>query len=313
MDCYNDFGSWLRSRFPYKVQKISVDAGFTCPNRDGHVSFGGCIFCNNKTFNPSYTHKNNIHEKNQSLNQTVKQQIEEGKQFFSRKYPNMRYIAYFQAYSNTYAPLETLRRKYEEALDCEDVVGLVIGTRPDCVNDKILDYIEKLSRQTFVIVEYGIESTNEQTLFQINRGHTFECARKTIEDTALRGIITGGHVILGLPCEDANENLKQADIISSTKLNILKIHQLQIVKGTVLAQKFATNPFKLYTLDEYIALLTKYIQRLRPDIILERFTSQSPKNMLIAPDWGIKNHEFTNLLVNHMKKLGARQGQLYNI
>ena len=298
---YNDYGTWLRSRFPFKVQKISVDAGFTCPNRDGRISNGGCTFCNNDTFNPSYCDKN----------RSVKEQLDTGKRFFARKYPDMRYLAYFQAFTNTYAPLETLKRLYEEALNTEDVVGIVIGTRPDCVSPALLDYLAALARQSFVSVEYGIESTNDATLKRINRGHTFDCARRAIAETAARGITTGGHVILGLPGEDEAESLRQAADISATAIRTLKIHQLQIIRGTRLAHEYTERPFHLYSPDEYIALLTEYIRRLRPGIVLDRFTSQSPSDMLVAPRWGLKNHEFANLLANHMRRTGARQGQLY--
>lgn len=298
---YNDFGRWLREKFPYKVQKISVNAGLSCPNRDGRISYGGCTFCDNNTFSPSYC----------DGNRPVAEQLKIGKDFFSRKYPNMHYLAYFQAYTNTYAPIDSLRRLYEEALAVDKVIGVVIGTRPDCVNDHLLDYLETLSRQAFVIVEYGIESTNDDTLKRINRGHTFNCSQRAIEETTGRGIITGGHVILGLPGEDYNESLRQAVDISETKLDLLKIHQLQIIKGTTLAVEYERCPFKLYTPEEYVSLLTEYIRRLRPDMVLDRFTSQSPGNMLLAPCWGLKNHEFADMLVNHMRKVGAFQGQAY--
>ncbi len=296
---YNDFGNWLRSKFPFKIQKISIDAGFSCPNRDGKISRGGCSFCDNNTFNPPYCDRN----------KTIRQQVELGKQFFKRKYSDMRYLAYFQAYTNTYGDVEILKVMYEEALDTEDVVGIVIGTRPDCVDTKILDFLESLSRQTFVIVEYGIESANDDTLRRINRGHTFECSRKAIEETAQRGIITGGHIILGLPGEDETESLRQAKMISDTKLDILKIHQLQIIRGTRLAEEYNEHPFHLYTAEEYMKLLAQYIQLLRKDIVLERFVSQAPKGLLIAPDWGLKNYEFTNLFVNYLNKTGAYQGK----
>lgn len=304
MDCYNDFGTWLRSRFPFKVQKISVDGGFSCPNRDGRISHGGCSFCDNDTFSPAYC-------RHEGVPRSISKQIEEGKRFFSRKYPDMRYLVYFQAYSNTYAPLDVLKRRYEEALGADGVVGIVVGTRPDCVDDKTLDYLSSLARQTFLIVEYGIESTNDATLRAINRGHTFECSRHAIDETAGRGIITGGHVIVGLPGEGEDECMRQAEAVSATRLNILKIHQLQVIRGTRLAEEYAKEPFRLFTADEYIRLLTRYIQRLRPDIILDRFTSQAPDGMLIAPRWGIKNHEFADMLANHLKRTGARQGQLY--
>ena len=298
---YNDYGQWIRERFPFRVQKISIDAGFSCPNRDGHIGLGGCIYCDNRTFNPSYC----------SGRKSIKEQVEEGEKFFARKYNNMKYIAYFQAYTNTYAPLDKLKRMYEEALSVDGVVGLAIGTRPDCMPDALLDYLEGLNRQTFLIVEYGIETANDETLRRINRGHTFQCARETVARTAARGILTGGHVILGLPGEDAEESIRQADIISAMQLNILKIHQMQIIRGTRLAELYAREPFHVYSVDEYIGLICEYIQHLRPDLVLERFVSQSPKGMVVAPQWGLKNHEFTNLLVNRMKREGIRQGQKF--
>lgn len=292
---YNDYGTWIREQFPFRVQKISVDAGFSCPNRDGKVGRGGCVFCDNRTFNPAYCERE----------KSITEQIIAGKEFFKRKYPDMKYLAYFQAYSNTYADVETLKRRYEEALSVEDVVGIVIGTRPDCVPDDTLDYLDKLNRQTFMIVEYGIESANDETLRIINRGHSFECSADAVRRTTDRGIITGGHVIIGLPGEGPEECLRQADIISSLPLNILKLHQMQVVKGTRLAEM---NPYIYNKVEDYIRLVAEYISRLRPDLILERFVSQSPKGMVIAPSWGLKNHEFTNLLDNYLREHDITQG-----
>lgn len=289
---YNDFGSWIRKQFPFRVQKISIDAGFTCPNRDGRFGRGGCVFCDNHTFNPKYCRPT----------RTITEQLEDGKRFFGKKYPEMKYLAYFQAYSNTYAPEETLRKLYEEALNVKDVVGIVVGTRPDCVNDEILNYLEELNRKTFLIVEYGIESCNNETLKLINRGHDFACTQQAIEATAKRGIYVGGHIILGLPGEDRSESLRQAPIISSLPLTILKIHQMQIIKGTKLEQIYKENPFPVYSVEEYVELVTDYIQILRKDLILERFVSQSPPELLLAPKWNIKNYEFTNLINNRLKE-----------
>lgn len=300
---YNDFGTWIRARFPFKVQKISIDAGFTCPNRDGRTGTGGCTYCDNRTFNPTYCDRR----------KTVSEQLEEGKAFFARKYPEMRYLAYFQAYTNTYAPVSSLATMYEEALCTENVVGIVIGTRPDCINETLLDYLKTLSRRAFVLIEYGIETANNTTLRRINRGHTFECTQRAIEMTHRRGILVGGHIILGLPGEDAAESIRQAPIISSLPLDILKIHQMQIIRGTVLAREYARKPFHIYNIDEYIQLIIDYIARLRKDLILERFVSQSPADLLIAPKWGLKNYEFTNRLVNRMKKIGAFQGMNYHL
>ena len=297
---YYDYGTWIRRRFPFRVQKISVDAGFTCPNRDGRLSTGGCIYCDNRTFNPAYCQRRD----------SITLQLEAGKQFFARKYPEMKYLAYFQAYTNTYASVDHLKAIYEEALCVQDIVGIVIGTRPDCVSDELLDYLEDLNRRTFLIVEYGVESANDETLQRINRGHSFEQSRMAIEKTHQRSILTGAHIILGLPGEDAQVSLRQAPVISSLPIDILKIHQMQSIRGTRLAEEFERNPFHIYDIDEYIQLIASYIQRLRKDLILERFVSQSPKELLIAPHWGLKNHEFTDLLNNYLKQHNIHQGDL---
>lgn len=302
---YNDFPTFLKRFFSGKVQKISINAGFTCPNRDGTVGYGGCTYCNNQTFNPEYCR----------TEKSVSVQLEEGKRFFAHKYPEMKYLAYFQAYTNTYGELEMLKRKYEEALAVDDVVGLVIGTRPDCMSDTLLDYLETLAQRTFVLVEYGIESTLDRTLHRINRGHTWQTAVDAVQRTAVRGLPVGGHVILGLPGESREDMLGQAADISRLPLDTLKLHQLQLIRGTRMAREYEERPedFHLFDdVDEYIALVVDYIQRLRPDLVLERFVSQSPKELLLAPDWGLKNYEFNHRLQKRMKEQDAWQGKLYN-
>lgn len=214
----------------------------------------------------------------------------------------MKYLAYFQAYTNTYGSVQHLMKLYDEALQVENVVGLVIGTRPDCVSDELLDYFTQLNKRTFLLVEYGVESCNDKTLALINRGHDFACSRRMIERTAERGIRTGAHIILGLPGEDRTESIRQAPIISSLPLTTLKIHQMQIIRGTKLAKMYNENPFHLYTVDEYIELIADYIALLRKDLVLERFVSQSPAELLIAPKWGLKNYEFTNRLHNYLRR-----------
>lgn len=300
---YNDFTGFLAGHFPGKVQKISINAGFTCPNRDGKAGYGGCTYCNNQTFNPAYCR----------TEKSVACQLEEGKLFFAHKYPQMKYLAYFQAYTNTYAELEVLKRKYEEALSVKDVVGLVIGTRPDCMPDALLDYLAELNRHTFVLVEYGIESTNDETLQRINRGHTFAVSADAVRRTAARGIPVGGHIILGLPGEDREMMIAQAGTLSELPLTTLKLHQLQLIKGTRMAHEYEQCPdaFHLYTADEYIDLVIEYVEHLRPDLVLERFLSQSPPELLIAPDWGLKNYEFTNKVRKRMKEMNAYQGKYY--
>ncbi|MDO4180575.1 MAG: TIGR01212 family radical SAM protein [Bacteroidales bacterium] len=300
---YNDFNTILARHFPGKVQKISINAGFTCPNRDGKAGYGGCTYCNNQTFNPAYC----------QTEKSVACQLEEGKLFFAHKYPQMKYLAYFQAYTNTYGELEVLKRKYEEALAVKDVVGLVIGTRPDCMPDALLDYLTELNRHTFVLVEYGIESTNDETLRRINRGHTFAVSAAAVRRTAARGIPVGGHIILGLPGEDREIIIAQAGTLSELPLTTLKLHQLQLIKGTRMAHEYEQCPdaFHLYTADEYIDLVIEYVEHLRPDLVLERFLSQSPPELLIAPDWGLKNYEFTNKVRKRMKEMNAYQGKYY--
>ena len=255
---YNEFTFFLKKYFPYKVQKISLNAGFTCPNRDGTKGLGGCTYCNNQTFNPEYC----------KTEKSVTRQLEEGKQFFAHKYPDMKYLAYFQAYTNTYAELEGLKGKYEEALSVDGVVGLVIGTRPDCMPDPLLRYLEELNKHTFLLVEYGIETTRDVTLKRINRGHTYADTVETVNRTAACGILTGGHVILGLPGETHDEIIAQAAELSRLPLTTLKMHQLQLIRGTKMAREFECRPedFHLFSVDEYIDLVIDYVEHLRPDL-----------------------------------------------
>ena len=302
---YNDFSTFLHRHFPDRVQKISLHAGFTCPNRDGTKGRGGCTYCNNQTFNPDYCRTGRI----------ITGQLEEGKRFFARKYPTMQYLAYFQAYTNTYGELEELKRKYEEALAVDGVVGLVIATRPDCMPDVLLDYLEALNRRTFLLVEYGIESTRNDTLRRINRGHTWEESIDAVKRTAGRGIRWGAHVILGLPGEMPGDIVAQARDLSSLPLTTLKLHQLQLIRGTRMAREYEEHPedFHLFGMQEYLNVVVDYLEHLRPDIVLERFISQSPKEWLMAPDWGLKNYEFNHLLQKRMRQLGAYQGKKYEM
>ena len=290
---YREFGSWLQVRFGCKVQKISVNAGFTCPNRDGTVGWGGCTFCNNQTFNPAYC----------TPSKSVSRQIEEGKAFFSRKYPDMKYLAYFQAYTNTYGSLGHLRSVYEEALGVEDVVGIVIGTRPDCMPPDLLQYLADLSSRTFLIVEYGVESASEDTLLRINRGHTFAVSADAICRTAEKGIMVGAHLILGFPWERRAELMRQAKVIAGLPLTTLKLHQLQIIRGTRLAEEYASHPWHVFTAEEYADLVLEYISYLPPNLVLERFVSQSPPEYVVAPRWGLKNHEFADIIRRKMRLL----------
>ena len=301
---FNDFGGYMRRNFNFKVQKISIDGGFTCPNRDGTKGTGGCTYCNNRTFNPAYCHRN----------RSVTEQMNEGIAFFAHKYPKMRYLAYFQAYTNTYDSLEVLRTRYEEALKVDGCVGLVIGTRPDCMPEELLDYLQELARRAYVMVEYGVESTDDATLRRINRGHDYATAVDTIRRTAARGLPVGVHIILGLPGEERVSLIRQARQLSELPITTLKLHQLQLIRGTRMAEEFDESPvdFHLFELDEYIEVVVDYLENLRPDIVVERFASQSPKELLIAPDWGLKNYELVEKIKRRMRERDTWQGKNYS-
>ena len=300
---YNDFSSFLRDCLGCKVQKITLDGGFTCPNRDGTLGRGGCTYCNNQTFSPAFCHRNRL----------IVEQMCEGIKFFAHKYPHMKYIAYFQAYTNTYASIDRLKALYEEALSVDGTMGIAIGTRPDCISDELLDYLSELSKRTFLIVEYGIESTYDATLRRINRGHDYATAIDAVERTAARGIRVGAHFILGLPGESHTMLVEQAAVISRLPLTTLKLHQLQLIRGTRMAQEYEEVPqdFSLFSLDDYVETVVDFVERLRPGIVLERFASSSPKELLIAPDWGIKNYELVEKVKRRMRERDTWQGKLY--
>lgn len=301
---YRDFTSYLSESFAFKVQKISVNAGFSCPNRDGSKGRGGCTYCNNKSFSPEYS----------ALIKTVSEQLKEGIEFFSHKYKEMKYLAYFQSYTNTYDSIDKLIKLYEEALAYPNVVGLVVSTRPDCMSKELLDYFEKIRANNFVLIEYGVESTLNKTLERVNRQHTFEESYDTIRNTAERGIPVGAHMILGLPGESYQEILSHATTLSILPLTTIKIHQLQIIKGTAMAKEYNLLPesFHIFGLDEYIDLCVDFSELLNPDFYIDRFASQSPKDMLIAPDWGVKNHELTQKIIKRFGERNTFQGNLYH-
>jgi uncharacterized protein len=301
---YNDYATWLRSQFHgQRIQKLSINAGFTCPNRDGSKSIHGCSYCNNTAFRPDYCVPSS----------SVTQQIDEGAEFFSHKYPNMRFLAYFQSYSNTYGDLTLLKSIYQEALAHEKIDGLVIGTRPDCVDDEILDMIGEIAKKVFVSIEYGLESTVDRTLDRINRQHTFQEAVDAIVNTKARNIHTGAHLILGLPGESEEELLSHATKLSALPIDSLKLHQLQIVKKTTFAVEYTRNPsdFHLFTLPEYIDLVIRFLELLNPAIAVDRFINQSPKEMLIAPNWGLKNFEVMQMVEKVLAERDTWQGRVY--
>ncbi len=300
---YNDFPTFFKKKFSERVQKVSIDAGFTCPNRDGSKGLGGCTYCNNKTFKPTYT----------NLDISVISQIQKGVDFFSKKYKAMKFIAYFQAYTNTYAPLDDLKKLYDEALQHPKIIGLVISTRPDTVSNELLDYLEELSKKIYVMVEFGLESHLDKSLQLINRGHTFSDSVWALHETAKRGINNCVHLILGLPGETRIDFLEQAKVISKLPVKNLKLHQLQIHKGTLLEKQYIQNPdeFNLFTAEYYIELVVDYLELLNPKIIVERFISEAPPEMLIAPKWGLKNFEFVAKVEKRLKVRNTWQGRLF--
>lgn len=300
---YNDFSSYFRKQFDGRVQKISVDGGFTCPNRDGSKAWNGCSYCNNKTFNPDYCR----------LEKTISDQVREGINFFSRKYSSMRYLVYFQAYSNTYADLSVLKERYEEALANPKVIGLVLGTRPDCVNEEILDYLAELSRSFYIMIEFGLESVKDETLRRINRGHSFAESVKALEAATKRNLHTCAHLILGLPGENYDDFLNQSRVISKLPVENLKLHQLQIHRGTRMAVEYLRDPahFNLFSVEDYLDLVVDYLELLNPAMVIERFVSQAPSGMVIAPKWGLKNYEFTAKLEKRLEARLTWQGKRY--
>lgn len=299
---YTEYGELLARIFPgRKVQKISIDAGHNCPNRDGTLGRGGCLYCNNAAFSPAYCHTAG----------TVAAQIEQGRAFFARKYPTMQYLVYFQAYTSTHAPFSELRKAYEEAMAQPGVCGLVIGTRPDCMSDELLEYLERTNRDRMpVMVEYGVETLHDTTLKLINRHHTAACAMDTIRRTVEAGLSTGVHLIMGLPGETCGMMLQSVKSVCEAGISSVKFHQLQVIKGTPLfriweaqrsgaalpAEYVNFPPVNTFSLDEYLELCAELTRIVPHSVAIERFTAQCPASLLASPCWGLKNHEFVHRL-----------------
>ena len=310
---YNAFPNYCVKAFGERLQKVSIDAGFTCPNRDGTLSLGGCDYCNNDAFNPSYC----------SAQNSITQQLKEGIDFLNIRYKKAaKYLAYFQAYSNTYKPLESLKKIYDEALRYPSVVGAIIGTRPDCVNEEILDYLSTLSQKHFVLVEYGVETCFDKTLSRINRGHTFAQSVKAIEMSAERNIKAGIHLIFGLPGETRDDILAMADIISVLPVHSLKMHQFQVVKGTRMEILYRENPadFYAFTRDEYIELVISFVEKLNPRIIIDRFAGEVPPRFLAGPSimkdasrGFIRNDQLIQIIEKRMEEKDTWQGKFFRL
>ena len=302
---FNSYAGYFRRLFGCRVQKLSVDAGFTCPNRDGYISKGGWAFFNNGAVTRSYC----------ITSKSVGQQIAEGIEFHRNRYRTaQRYLVYFQSFSNTYAPLERLRELYGEALAHPDVAGLVVGTRPDCVDERKLDYFASLARDHYVAVEYGIESTFDATLRAVNRGHDFACARRAVEMTAARGLPVGAHFILGLPGETDAMLLEQADRINALPLTTVKFHQLQVFRDTPMAAEYDAAPerFRFWEVYEYIDLFVEILRRLRSGLVVERFASEAPPRYHYGRNWGlVRNEQLLAMLEKRLEERDTYQGEFF--
>ena len=338
---FNSYSNYFTKQFGGRVQKISIDAGFSCPNRDGKISTGGCTFCSNEAFNPSYCRPE----------KSIKQQIEEGIKFHQRRYRRAnKYLAYFQPFSNTYKPLEELKRIYEQAfeamsyraspcidtlpptvgrydmhgeasvsmtskaLETPEIIGIIIGTRPDLVDEALLQYLNEIKQTHYVMLEYGVESVYDETLKRVNRGHDFATAEKAIHMTAEYGIPCGAHFIFDLPGESKTMMLDAADVISQLPLTTVKFHQLQIFKGTPMAEEYLEHPehFHLFDLGEYIDFVIDFAERLNPDIVIERFAGEVPPRYLVSEPWmKLRYDEVLSRIEKRMEERNTWQGRLY--
>ena len=304
---FNSYAAYFKRTFGSRMQKVTINAGFSCPNRDGKLSTGGCTFCRNDAFTPSYCQSE----------KSITQQIDEGIEFHRRRYRTaQRYLAYFQSFSNTYAPLERLRECYDEALAHPDIAGIVVGTRPDCIDEEKLDYFAELAKRKYVIIEYGVESCYDITLKRINRGHDFATAERAIRLTAERGIHCGAHFILGLPGESDEMLIEQVEKINSLPLTTIKFHQLQLFKDTPMAREYDLHPeeFRFWTVEEYIELFVEIVRRLRPDIVIERFAGEAPPRYHHLEGWGlVRNETLLMMLDKELERKNVHQGDIFNI
>ena len=304
---FNSYAAYFRRVFGHRMQKVTINAGFTCPNRDGKISTGGCTFCDNAAFTPSYC----------DARKSITQQIDEGIEFHRKRYRTaQQYLAYFQSFSNTYAPLERLREYYDEALAHPEIAGIVVGTRPDCVDEQKLDYFAELAQRKYVTIEYGVESCYDETLRRINRGHDFATAQRAIEMTAERGIHCGAHFILGLPGESDEMLISQVERINALPLTTIKFHQLQLFRGTPLAREWDEHPerFRFWSIEEYLDLFVEILRRLRPDIVVERFAGEAPPRYHHTEGWGlVRNEQLLAMLDKRLEERGVHQGEFFNI
>jgi len=295
---YNDLNTYLRNKFGCRVQKITVDAGMTCPNRDGSISTGGCIYCNDRGSGTG-AHARGL---------SITQQLEQGKAALSKRYKAKKFIAYFQSFSNTYAPVETLKSLYEEAMDVEDLVGISIGTRPDCIDQDKLALLQELAEKHLVWVEYGLQSAHDSTLSRINRGHDAACFARAVEETQNRGIQICAHVILGLPGETATHVHDTAKFISRLGIHGVKLHLLYVIKDTPLETMYQQGAYRCLTQSVYVNLVCDFLERISHDMIVQRLTSDPHAHQLVAPDWSLKKAEILSQIYSELERRDTRQG-----
>ncbi len=299
---YNSFGTMLKEKFGCRVYKVIVDAGFTCPNRDGTVAVGGCTYCNNDAFRP----------RGVDPRKPIPEQVGIGIEYLKRRYRARRFIVYFQPYSNTYAPLEHLMPLYESALDHPDVIGLAVGTRADCVDDAKIAWFENLARSRFVTLEYGLESVHDGTLERVNRGHDYACWLDAVRRTRNRGIRICAHLILGFPWESRDQMIAMAEAVSLAGIDYLKLHHLHVVRNTVMGREFLRRPFPLLEFEEYVELVVDFLERLNPEIALQRLFGLAPEEQLLGPCWGKSKAEVQHGIEQRLSERDTYQGRLFN-
>ncbi|MGI9553317.1 MAG: TIGR01212 family radical SAM protein [Thermodesulfobacteriota bacterium] len=299
---YNSYHDYLRERFGCRVHKVSLDMGFTCPNRDGNVAQGGCVYCNNDSFVPPYARSR----------YKMDFQIKHGIEYLKNRFKAEKFIIYFQAYTSTYGEAEELERMYKEALKYDGVVGLAVGTRSDCIDEEKIEIFERLARDYYVSIEYGIESIYDKTLEFMNRGHDYNSVLDAIELSKNRDLHIGTHIIVGMPTETEQEMLAMADEVSTLGVDTFKVHNLHIIKNTPLARMYKENPFNLFSYEEYLEFIVKFIERLSPDIMLERLFTDTPQDLLIAPKWKERHNEIIYGIKQALERKESYQGKMYN-
>jgi radical SAM protein (TIGR01212 family) len=298
---YNSYSGYIHKKYGERVQKITVHAGFTCPNRDGTLGNNGCIYCNNKSFIPAYCNPG----------ESIGKQIDKGIQFLANRYRVKKFFVYFQPYTNTYASLEMLVKLYQQALAREEVIGLTIGTRPDCIDQEKIAFLAELGKKYDITIEYGLESISDETLKRINRGHDFQSYLNALEMTSGKGINICTHIIIGFPWEDKKLWLKEAAVLSELPVDFLKIHQLHLVKDTELARKYMVKEFKILTFPEYLDVIVSFLEKLNPRIVIQRLFGEAPPDILLAPKWNKRNSEVLQEIEKEFSKRGSWQGKLY--